>query len=193
MTTQDVEPIEGGGFVPRWARISAHAVPLVVLPSGLWRVALVLGLVDRNSGHHWLSWERPYVLSLTVFSECLALLTLGLVRPWGEVVPRWVPVLGGRRIPTAAAVIPAMAGATVVTGLCAYAGLNYVFHFVQPLNDTGETFPTSGPEMWALMICYVPLVAWGPLLAAVTIAYHRRRRSTRSREVPVCTGHAMSR
>lgn len=24
-------------------------------------------------------------------------------------------------------------------------------------------------------LCYVPLVAWGPLLAVVTVHYHRRR------------------
>ncbi|MCF2434810.1 hypothetical protein LV779_08895 [Streptomyces thinghirensis] len=35
-------------------------------------------------------------------SEALALLTLGLVRPWGEVVPRRVPLLGGRPVPVMA-------------------------------------------------------------------------------------------
>jgi hypothetical protein len=27
------------------------------------------------------------------------------------------------------------------------------------------------------VVAYAPLVAWGPLLAAVTVAYYRRRRS----------------
>jgi hypothetical protein len=31
--------------------------------------------------------------------EALALLTLGLVRPWGERVPSWIPLFGGWRIP----------------------------------------------------------------------------------------------
>ncbi|MFD3873080.1 hypothetical protein [Streptomyces sp. NPDC058623] len=30
--------------VPRWAVLTAYAVPLVTLPSGLWRIALVAGL-----------------------------------------------------------------------------------------------------------------------------------------------------
>ncbi|MEU5921380.1 hypothetical protein [Streptomyces sp. NPDC047141] len=29
--------------VPRWAVLAAHAVPLLVLPSGIWRVALTFG------------------------------------------------------------------------------------------------------------------------------------------------------
>lgn len=74
--------------VPRWAVRVAHAIPLCVLPSGLWRVALVLGLAGYNTDYHWAVWERPYVIGLSVVSEGLALLALGLVRPWGEVVPR---------------------------------------------------------------------------------------------------------
>ncbi|MEV0989558.1 hypothetical protein [Streptomyces sp. NPDC049949] len=30
---------------------------------------------------------------------------------------------------------------------------------------------------WVMTACYMPLVAWGPLLAFVTVAYHRRRRA----------------
>lgn len=161
--------------VPRWVSLAAHAVPLCLLPSGLWRIALVVEWTDWYGTHEWLPWERPYVLSLTVISECLALLTLGLVHPWGEVVPRWVPFLGGRNIPIRAAVIPASAGAVIITAFCTYATLNYFIHFVEPLNDTGEALPTSGPGMWALVICYVPMVAWGPLLGVVTVAYYRRR------------------
>ncbi|MGW6868635.1 hypothetical protein [Streptomyces sp. NPDC054901] len=170
--------------MPRWAEVAAHAVPLVVLPSGLWRIALVVEFPDWYGEHHWQAWERPYILMLTMISECLALLTLGLIRPWGEVIPRRIPWLGGRRIPIRAAVIPAAAGAVAVTALCAYATLNHFFHFVPPLNSNGEWLPTSGPGKWALVICYVPLLAWGPLLAAVTVAYYRRRRADRRGELP---------
>lgn len=33
-------------------------------------------------------------------------LTLGLIRPWGEIFPRWMPGLAGRRVPIAAAAVP---------------------------------------------------------------------------------------
>jgi hypothetical protein len=28
---------------------------------------------------------------------------------------------------------------------------------------------------WVMTVCYVPVVAWGPLLAVVTTHYYRRR------------------
>ncbi|MEU8773457.1 hypothetical protein [Streptomyces sp. NPDC048606] len=163
--------------VPRWAVRVAHAIPLCVLPSGLWRVALVLGLAGYDADYRWAVWERPYVIGLSVVSEGLALLALGLVRPWGEVVPGWVPELRGRRIPIPAVVVPAALGAALIMTLCAYGVLNQIFGFVEPLNDNGDGFPTSGPAAWALWTTYAPLLAWGPLLAILTVAYHRRRRT----------------
>lgn len=75
--------------VPRWAVLAAHAVPLVTLPSGLWRLALVAGLpVTQDADLGAMSpGESVYVVSLSVVSELLAFLTLGLVRSWGEVFP----------------------------------------------------------------------------------------------------------
>jgi hypothetical protein len=35
--------------------------------------------------------------------------------------------------------------------------------------------PRHGPARWLLIACYLPLLAWAPLLAAVTAAYWRRR------------------
>ncbi|MFJ6485643.1 hypothetical protein ACIQK6_36765 [Streptomyces sp. NPDC091682] len=163
--------------VPRWAVRVAHAIPLCVLPSGLWRVALVLGLAGYDTDYEWAAWERPYVIGLSVVSEGLALLALGLVRPWGEVVPRWVPGLHGRRIPIRAVVTPAALGATLLMLLWAYAFLNQIFGFVEPNNESGEGGPTSGPAAWALWAAYAPLLAWGPLLAILTVAYYRRRRA----------------
>ncbi|MFJ9522059.1 hypothetical protein ACIRPK_27880 [Kitasatospora sp. NPDC101801] len=44
---------------------------------------------------------------------------------------------------------------------------------MQPSKPPGRR--TSGPGAWALWICYLPILAWGPLLAVVTRAYHLRR------------------
>jgi hypothetical protein len=152
---------------PRWAVRTAHIVPLCVLPSGLWRIALVAGV----AGYHGRlkPWEGPYILSLTVVSEALALLTFGLVRPWGEVVPGRIPFLGGRRIPVMAAVIPAALGAFAVTAIWTFATVN------SP-NLADGSMGLRGAALWAVYACYAPLLAWGPLLALVTAAYYRRRR-----------------
>ncbi|MCX4985979.1 hypothetical protein [Streptomyces sp. NBC_00572] len=154
--------------VPRWARISAHLVPIVTLPSGLWRIALVAGLpVDNNGPLLW--WEPVYITSLTLVSEGIALLTLGLIQPWGETVPRWIPLLGGQRVAPLAAVVPALLGAAALIAITTYGGLVAIF-------GSNPSMGSSAKD-WLLAVCYAPLLAWGPLVAAVAISYYRRRRA----------------
>lgn len=153
--------------VPRRAALAAHAVPLVTLPSGLWRIAQAAGLpVAEQSGRN--GREMVLALSLAVISEALALLTLGLVRPWGEVAPRWLPLIGGRRVRTLAAVIPALFGAAV---LCTISGW---FAGTQAAGLIERVTQTPAQQV-LLVACYSPLLAWAPLLAATTVAYYRRR------------------
>ncbi|WP_239070417.1 MULTISPECIES: hypothetical protein [unclassified Streptomyces] len=153
--------------VPRWAVLAAHAVPLVTLPSGLWRIAQVAGLpVAEQSGRN--GREVVLAVSLTVISEGLALLALGLVRPWGEIAPRWLPLIGARRVRTLAAVVPALLGAAA---LCTIGGW---FACSQAAGLIARVTQTPAQQV-LLVACYSPLLAWGPLLAATTIAYYRRR------------------
>lgn len=159
--------------VPRWAVIAAHAVPLVTLPSGLWRIALVAGVpvVSDDSVDTGWGWTSVYIISLSLVSEALAFLTLGLVRHWGEVVPRRIPLLGGREVRPLAAVGPALAGA-----LCLFALVGWNFYAQHA--GLGEGLAQSTPHLAqkvTLYACYAPLPAWPPLLVAVTVAYYRRR------------------
>lgn len=164
-------PVETSAATPRWARWAAYAVPLCILPSAVARVAFIW------PPHPTLG-EKIYIPALSVGSVLLGLLTLGLVQPWGEVVPRWVPWIGGRRVPVRAAVIPAAFGAALIIGVCLYALLNSIFHFVEqgPVL-VGEKPPVRSetPDVGGIAWTYAPLPAWGPLLAAVTVAYYRRR------------------
>ncbi|WP_323136051.1 hypothetical protein [Streptomyces sp. NBC_01481] len=153
--------------VPRWVVLAAHAVPLVTLPSGLWRIALVAGVpLLPRAVPDW--GEGLYIVMLSVVAECLALLTLGLVRLWGEVVPRWIPLIGGRRVRPGAAVVPALLGAAGLTVLCAWS-------FYAQFAGLGDGLDGSALQDAVLVVCYVPLLAWAPLLVAVTLAYRRRR------------------
>src|SRR5688572_13225119 len=101
--------------VPRWAYLLAHAIPLMTLPSGLWRFGLVGGssmgiLVDGQPAYLMGAGEKVYVVFVSVFSEAVALIAFGLVKPWGEVAPRWIPFIGGRRVNPYAAIVPATLG-----------------------------------------------------------------------------------
>ncbi|MFE2288382.1 hypothetical protein ACFXDJ_29975 [Streptomyces sp. NPDC059443] len=169
------EPHAGSHTVPRWANRMAHAVPVAVLPSGLWRMAMAVGIPVGFSGQLAKDWQpgletSSYITLLTLFTEGLALLTIGLVRPWGETVPRWIPILAGRRIPTWAAVVPATLGACAVTALSLQ-----MFWGGAPADVGGSEAP-QGAAAWIMNACYVPMLLWGPLLFVVTVAYYLRRR-----------------
>ncbi|MET9620111.1 hypothetical protein ABZZ37_04960 [Streptomyces sp. NPDC006464] len=162
--------------VPRWAVLAAHSVPLIVLPSGLWRIALTLGLPVAHTDPTGLG-QATFQIGLTVVGELLAFLTLGLVRPWGEVFPKRLPFLGGRPVGATGATAAALAGAL---GLLALTGW-FTYVACAGLGQGATGTHTEGPVQEALfLVCYLPLVAWAPLLAAVAVAYHRRRTGART-------------
>lgn len=112
-------------------------------------------------------WGSVYMIGLAVIIEALALLTLGLVRPWGEVAPRWIPLIGGRSLNPKAVTVAAATGAVLVT-LVTTSQL-FVWHMMGGGHLSGTALTVMGAS-------YAPLLAWGPLLALVTLSYHRRHR-----------------
>src|SRR5690606_498746 len=84
--------------VPRWLLWTAVAVPLWGPPSATWRAVHGGAVVHGGPGPCGTPGLGSvlYMSSLSIVSVGLALLTLGLVRPWGEVFPRWIPGVGGR-------------------------------------------------------------------------------------------------
>ncbi|MFF3330165.1 hypothetical protein ACFYWX_11485 [Streptomyces sp. NPDC002888] len=156
--------------VPAWARRAATAAVWASLPSGLWRLAVVLGVplgLGRSEYDAMLvpGWGLLILPLLSLAQEGLAWLTLGLVRPWGELWPRWVPFLRGRRVPVLAAVVPAAFGALA----CTVYGVLLVWTMLHSEMDVAPW------GQWLVNASYVPLLAWGPLLGAVTVHYYRRR------------------
>ncbi|WTT40698.1 hypothetical protein OG535_22805 [Kitasatospora sp. NBC_00085] len=155
--------------------MAAKATVWTTVPSGLWRIAFGLGVPVGFSGEfaaladrHNPGWGTAYVLVLSALAELLAFLTVGLVRPWGEVVPGWIPLIGGRTVRPLAAIVPAALGSAVLTWL----GMTALFGGWSS-NMSSPDAP-HGSAGLVMTLCYLPLVAWGPLLALVTFAYARR-------------------
>lgn len=150
----------------RWAVWAAYAVPLCVLPSALWRLSLVF---TDDAVTTW------YMIFLSTLSMGLALLTLGLVHRWGQQVPNWVPLLGGRWIPARPVVIVALTGGSLLVGICVYFVLNQTFHFV-PRGWVGVAHdePAHPVPGWEVLRYYAALIAWGPLVITVATDYRRR-------------------
>lgn len=167
---------------PRWTVRTAHLITVILLPSGLWRAAVAFGLtmgisnaagVDASLGFVP-GWQAVAILGLTALSEGVGLLSLGLVRPWGEVFPRWIPVIGGRRVPPVGATVLAATGAVALTAIWTFATVNFFVLTVFGPPGRGFAFVNGWWEA-LLILCYLPLLLWGPLLLALTWAYYRRR------------------
>jgi hypothetical protein len=163
-------PVPG---VPRWAQLAAYAVPLTVLPSGLWRT---LGILSPSFQEH--DTAGAYLVFLSLFSLLVAFTSVGLIASWGEVFPRWIPGLRGRRVPTLAAVVPAALGAIALTVVWTAGWVTIPLGITIQGDPTPPDFPTERLTGWPLAgfyATYLPLLLWGPLLGAVTVAYWRRR------------------
>ncbi|MBC2875445.1 hypothetical protein H7K43_10295 [Streptomyces sp. TYQ1024] len=147
---------------PRWAPRLATALPFAV--------GFRMGTIQPEGSFPW--WGARYAVGLSVLTGALALLTvMGLVGSWGETFPRWVPLLAGRRVPPLAAIVPAILGGLALVALwdtmpLAWFGL-FGFHDVAFTNG-----------WWKLLanVCITPVMLWGPIVLALTYAYHRRRR-----------------
>lgn len=158
--------------VPRWATRLAHAIPLLALPSGLWRLAVAFGfpmgqLDDAGHLSALRGWSSVYVAVISLLTEAVALTAFGLVQPSGEEVPRWVPLFGGRAVRPRAVIIVATLG-SVALMLIWTVGFWPVWTGHQP----GNMASTSWKAVFTA--CYAPLNLWGPSLLALTWAYRRR-------------------
>ena len=158
---------------PRWAVLAAYGALASVLPSALWRTAVGFGVPLGWSDAQLRSQDIPgsgtcYVLALSAGSILAAALTLGLVQAWGDRFPEAVPFLGGRRVPALLVTVVAVGGALAVIGICFLSAVNWS-------SVSGFAGDTWSPGGILMMACYLPAVAWGPLLLAVTWAYWRRQ------------------
>ncbi|SEM24388.1 hypothetical protein [Nonomuraea pusilla] len=156
----------GSWFTPERGRVAvavAVAVPLLYCATRwAWALGVPLGVSEEflAEGEDGLWLAGAY---LATFGALGGVLTLGLVQRWGEVFPRWIPGLRGRRVPPLLAVVPAGFVSIIIT----VAGLTYVRWTV------AGRFSLAEWGAW-LPECFWPL--WGAALATAAVCYHRRRR-----------------
>ena len=86
----------------RWARVACWTAFISALLPVAWRIGMLCG---ADLGFSQADFFRSnasataYVLGLEAIQVLAGTLCLGLIYPWGERVPRWLPLLGGREIP----------------------------------------------------------------------------------------------
>ncbi len=161
----------------RLAMVCAVGAPLAYATiRGAWALGLPVGATETFLAPYTAPGARLTEAIIAGAATVGALLTVGLVRPWGETFPRWLPGLAGRRVPPMLAVIPAAAAAILLmsAGVALSRGILAMAWGLMPATPAAELAnwgAWSAAPLWAL---------WGLALAAATYAYHLRRRSTRA-------------
>ena len=140
-----------------------------------WALGITLGMTQEylRAGQESGIWTSG--LFLATFILVVALMMLGLVQPWGEVFPRWMIGLAGRRISIALVVIPAALASVllIVGGIGIWNNLaqmvaNAVAAGAEGFGLIGEMIFQVGPTLL--------FPVWGVALAVATLGYYYRRR-----------------
>jgi hypothetical protein len=161
----------------RWGRQAVYvavAVPLVYAATRwAWALGIPLGISTDllRYGQESGLWVIGAALGAVAASG--ALLTVGLAAPWGEVVPRWVPLLGRRSVAPWVAIVPAGVGAVTVT----IAGLMFVRTTLFGGFSLGPQFDLSVGGDWAAIAPELLWPIWGVALAVAAAGYYYRRRN----------------
>ncbi len=163
----------------RWGRIAVVISMVAPVFYALTRFAWALGFPLGMSWEYLRSGQERGMwisgLFLATFGLVGAVLTLGLVQRWGEVFPRWMIGLAGRRVPIALAVVPAalIAVLLVVGGIGIWSSLVPMSTALaaggaKGFDLIGGIFFQLGPTLL--------FPVWGVALAVAALGYYYRRR-----------------
>jgi hypothetical protein len=163
----------------RWGRIAVYVAMVVpvfyALTRYAWALGFPLGMSEEElrrgqEGGMWISG-----LFLATFGLVGAVLVLGLVQRWGEVFPRWMIGLAGRRVPIALALVPAalVSVLLIVGGIAIWSGLDQMVAALaaggaEDRGIIGEILFQVGPTLL--------FPVWGVALAVAALGYYYRRR-----------------
>lgn len=106
-----------------------------------------------------------YVIVLSAVQLTAAMLTLVLVVPKADRVPRWSPMAPRRRLPPRVVVGTGLIGASLVVALCVLS----VVHWAQ-VDPFRDAVTVTG---WSYLCwsCYLVAIAWPMLVIATVIGY----------------------
>jgi hypothetical protein len=163
----------------RWGRIAVYVAMVApvfyALTRYAWALGVPLGMSEEylRSGQEIGMWISG--LFLATFGLVGAALMLGLVQRWGEVFPRWMLGLSGRRVPIGLAVILASLAAVllIVGGIGIWSALgqmvaNLAAGGAEGIGLIGAITFQVGPTLL--------FPVWGVALAVATLGYYYRRR-----------------
>lgn len=170
-----------GAPVPRWAAIAGWASLLLPLPSILWRLVMLAGADVGLLGAETYRGSAEgivYVLALEAVQVIVAFLCLGLIRPWGEVVPHWIPVVGSRTIPRLLPTVIGGIGLAVLWPVILNLVVRLSLTWAGIIDGWTPDIGMSAGERALLLASYIPFFVW-PFAITVAVAGYWVRRSPR--------------
>ncbi|HLL67976.1 MAG TPA: hypothetical protein VK453_20010 [Micromonosporaceae bacterium] len=165
-----------GGYISAAAAVVGF-IPLHLL----WAFGIPV-LADEERFRQWYQdGGGLYLYALCGMALLAAVLSLALIRPWGLVFPRWVPLLAGRRVPRYLLVIPGYAVPTLLLLYSIYAiGLMFV--------QWGSPHGIFNP--WTGVYGIVQFIPWWLGLFVATRSYAARTAPARPLTPAVQSGPA---
>ncbi|MFI7638840.1 hypothetical protein [Nonomuraea sp. NPDC049400] len=158
-----------------WARAvtwAAAGVPVLgfAVPHLFWGLGVPLGVaMESGAGLAGLGGSAVFWGLLVAGPVAGAGLTLGLISRWGQVVPAWVPLAGGRRVPRVIAVAP-----PVLVGLLV-GQYGAMMTNCLAFGVTRTCAPGGGAEIldgsWGFSATYPVFLVWGASLLAAGVGY----------------------
>ena len=164
----------------RWGRIAVYVAMMppvfYAVTRYAWALGFPLGMSEEFLRHGQARGTWTSGAFLATFCLAGASLMFGLVQRWGEVFPRWMIGLSGRRVPIALAVVPAslVSVLLVVGGIGIWSSLGGMTAALAAATGAkgialaGELFFQVGPTL------LFPI--WGIALAVAAAGYYYRRR-----------------
>ncbi|HEY3506046.1 MAG TPA: hypothetical protein VGN37_25075 [Actinocatenispora sp.] len=164
---------DGTVVPPRWLRVATYAaaaVPLAAfsLPHLLWALHVPFGVRPGVTDGVGLTGTMLFLVAGPAVG---ALLTVGLVRRWGQVFPRLLPLVGGRRVPRPLAVLPPLLPGLLVLQ---YGVLTVRCLVPAALGLTRTCFGHSAEvalDNWAFAATYPVFLCWGLGLTVAALGY----------------------
>jgi len=164
----------------RWGRTAVYVAMVApifyALTRYVWALGFPLGMSEElfRPGQESGAWIGG-ALFLGNFTLLGAFLMLGLVQRWGEVFPRWMIGLAGRRVPIALAVVPALLASVVLIagGIGKLSGLGQMAANLAAIGVEGIRL------IWEITVQLGPTLlfpVWGIALAVATLGYYYRQR-----------------
>ncbi|WP_379346678.1 hypothetical protein [Paenibacillus sp. GCM10027629] len=148
----------------RWGRWITYVAILAPAYYDITRIAWLLGIPLGVTKEFYQSLQDSGAVwagaGLALVSISGAMLIHGLIKPWGEVFPRWIPFMVGKRVPPALAIVPAGFVSILFTVTGTGAVLDFSF---------------SNLQNWGASTPLLLFPIWGIALGVATIFYYYRR------------------